>query len=227
MILAAGLLVLVGLGLFLAGVLTGTTAFYWACVAVCVLAAVLLFGARRRIASAEAALPAPRTAAASPPTAPPSGPATTTATVDPPAADEPASATPAGATAVAATADPTAGPTVEAAEPVADPPPTGAHARPGAPASVPVTPQTLADPPIEDVEVTDLLLVVDLKDDVVVVDEHPRYHLAGCRFLAGKTGIPLPLDEARVDGFTPCALCAPDRNLADRERARKAGRAGT
>jgi hypothetical protein len=29
------------------------------------------------------------------------------------------------------------------------------------------------------------------------------------------------MDEARLDGFTPCALCAPDRNLADRERARK------
>jgi hypothetical protein len=80
------------------------------------------------------------------------------------------------------------------------------------------------DPPIEDVEVTDLLLVVDLREEVLVVDEHPRYHLAGCSYLRGRTTIPLPLDEARTDGFSPCALCSPDRHLADRVRARKAGR---
>jgi hypothetical protein len=66
--------------------------------------------------------------------------------------------------------------------------------------------------------------VVDIKHEVLVVDEHPRYHLPGCRFLAGRTTIPLPLDEARVDGFSPCALCTPDRHLADRERARKHSR---
>ena len=80
------------------------------------------------------------------------------------------------------------------------------------------------EPGVEEVEVTDLLLVVDLTDEVLVVDEHPRYHLEGCRFLAGRETFPLPLDEARTDGFTPCALCAPDRHLADRERARKAAR---
>jgi hypothetical protein len=120
--------------------------------------------------------------------------------------------------------EPAGGPTPPAGAPVAEPPSTGAHAATRGPSSVSLTPETLADPPIEDVEVTDLLLIVDLKDEVHVVDEHPRYHLAGCRFLTGRNGIPLPMDEARVDGFTPCALCAPDRNLADRERSRKAGR---
>jgi hypothetical protein len=72
------------------------------------------------------------------------------------------------------------------------------------------------------VEVTDLLMVVDLKDEVLVIDERPRYHLPGCKHLVGHTGIPLPLDEARTDGFTPCAVCAPDRNLAQRARQRKA-----
>jgi hypothetical protein len=81
----------------------------------------------------------------------------------------------------------------------------------------------VGEPPVEEVEVTDLLLVVDLKDEVLVVDEHPRYHLPGCRALAGGEIFPLPLDEARTDGFTPCGLCAPDRNLAERVRARKAG----
>jgi hypothetical protein len=80
----------------------------------------------------------------------------------------------------------------------------------------------LPDPPVEEVEVTDLLMVVDLKDEVLVIDERPRYHLPGCKHLVGHTGIPLPLDEARTDGFTPCAVCAPDRNLAQRARERKA-----
>jgi hypothetical protein len=74
---------------------------------------------------------------------------------------------------------------------------------------------------VEEVEVTDLLLVLDLTDDVLVVDEHPRYHLAGCPHLAGAETIPVALDQARTDGFTPCATCAPDRNLADRERTRR------
>jgi hypothetical protein len=70
--------------------------------------------------------------------------------------------------------------------------------------------------------VTDLLLVVDLRDEVLVVDEHPRYHVDGCPWLAGRTTIPLPVDEARTDGFTPCGQCAPDRHLAQLERARRA-----
>ena len=61
------------------------------------------------------------------------------------------------------------------------------------------------EPPVEEVEVTDLLLVMDLRDEVLVVDEHPRYHLAGCPYLAGRETFPLPIDEARADGFTPCA----------------------
>jgi hypothetical protein len=79
----------------------------------------------------------------------------------------------------------------------------------------------LPDPEVEEVEVTDLLLVVDLKDEVLVVDEHPRYHLAECAWLAGRETIPMPLDEARTDGFTPCAVCSPDRTLAERARAAK------
>jgi hypothetical protein len=54
-----------------------------------------------------------------------------------------------------------------------------------------------------------------------VVDEHPRYHLADCPWLAGRTTIALPVDEARTDGFTPCGLCAPDRGLAEAERRRR------
>jgi hypothetical protein len=95
---------------------------------------------------------------------------------------------------------------------------------PAPPVDTPGSADLADEPPIEEVEVTDLLLVVDLKDDVYVIDEHPRYHLPVCRRLAGQTAIPLPLDEARADGFTPCGICAPDRHIADLARARKAGR---
>ena len=100
----------------------------------------------------------------------------------------------------------------------------GAHA--DVPAHVPPAADGAEDPPVEEVEVTDLLLVVDLHDDVHVVDEHPRYHLEFCPWLAGRSTIPLPVDEARTDGFTPCGVCAPDHGLAERERSRRAARGG-
>jgi hypothetical protein len=98
---------------------------------------------------------------------------------------------------------------------------SGGHGRRAAHGE-PAPAKDLPDPPVEEVEVTDLLLVVDLKDEVYVVDERPRYHLAGCVHLRGHTAIPLPMDEARTDGFTPCAVCAPERNVAEQVRARKA-----
>jgi hypothetical protein len=176
-IVGAALLVLLGLGLFVSGILTGLTVLYWGCVAACVAAAVLLIAARRQIGRRAAAAPATSSA-----------PAKETAPGEPaPAAD--------GAPDEPAPAD--EAPSRKAPE------------------------VDLPDPGVEDVEVTDLLMVVDLKDEVLVVDEHPRYHVAGCRWLAGRETIPLPLDEARTDGFTPCAVCSPDRTLAERARARR------
>jgi hypothetical protein len=200
-ILAAGLLVLAGLTLFVGGILTGMTSLYWGCVAACVVAAVLLYLARRKLG----ATAAPAAGKTRPATASTGSPGTTTtagAPAESAARTDPAATPASGAT--AATAAPLAEP---AAERVAEPPPPA---------------RELPDPPVEDVEVTDLLMVVDLTDEVLVIDEHPRYHLPGCKHLVGRTGIPLPLDEARTDGFTPCAVCAPDRNLAQRARARKA-----
>jgi hypothetical protein len=196
-ILAAGGLVLLGLGLFVAGLLTGATAFYWACVAACVAAALLLFVVRRRLSEA-----APARAGA---------------------AGARAATLPATATAATPGGDAEAAPRSGAGEPavVAEP---VESVEPVAPAEAEAVPEDLPDPSVEEVEVTDLLLVVDLTDEVLVIDEHPRYHLAGCVHLRGRTPIPLPVDEARTDGFTPCAVCEPDRNLAERARARKAGR---
>ena len=92
----------------------------------------------------------------------------------------------------------------------ARPPPTAGPGAAAAQADAAGRPST-GEPPVEEVEVTDLLMVVDLTDEVLVVDEHPRYHLAGCPTWPAPATIPLPLDEARTDGFTPCAVCAPDR----------------
>ena len=202
MILAAGLLVLAGLGLFVGGILTGMTSLYWGCVAACVLAAVLLYLARRKLgttptptAATAAGKAEPAAASTAQTSSAPTSSTTSTAPAEGAGQAEPAATSANGATAA----------------PVAKPPP-------------PV--KDLPDPPVEDVEVTDLLMVVDLTDEVLVIDERPRYHLPGCKHLVGHTGIRLPLDEARTDGFTPCAVCAPDRNLAQRARERKAAGSG-
>jgi hypothetical protein len=205
-ILAAGVLVLLGAGLFVAGIVTDATDLYWSCVVACAAAGVLLVAARVR------------TGQVPPASAPsPSGPSTAGEVTTAPAATPPATA-PATAEAEpespAVPAEP-APPALTEPRAAAEHPPrsagTAAHGGDG-------------DPPVEDVEVTDLLLVMDLHDEVLVVDEHPRYHLAGCRWLRGRATVPLPLDEARRDGFTPCARCTPDRTLAERERGRRAGR---
>ncbi|HEV7189152.1 MAG TPA: hypothetical protein VGN28_14770 [Blastococcus sp.] len=188
MIVAAGLLVLLGLGLFVAGIVTGVTVLYWACVAACVVAAVLLVLVRRQGATPAAATV--REPATGPAATPPTG-----------EAGEPG---PVQATARRETAGAPDAPVPARAE-AADTP----------------TAEETPDPGVEEVEVTDLLVVVDLTDEVLVVDEHPRYHVAECGWLAGRETIPLPLDEARTDGFTPCAVCSPDRTLAERARSRQ------
>ncbi|MGY1752697.1 hypothetical protein [Blastococcus sp. SYSU D01042] len=215
MIVAAGLLVLVGLGLFVAGVLTGVTALYWACVGACVVAAVLLFLARRRMTAATTtASPVAPTVAA------PAAAGVSTSGGRHAGGSTAATATTAATVAVSGNgaAPPAAEPEVGTA--TADPGP--AAAPPAAPAAAPAVPAEAGEPPVEEVEVTDLLLVVDLKDEVLVVDEHPRYHVAGCAHLAGRDTFPLPVDEARTDGFTPCGVCRPDATLAGRVRERRA-----
>ena len=243
-ILAAGLLVLAGLGLFVAGLATGTTDFYWSCVACCAVAAVLLLIVRlrpgQRAAMAEdrpgvrTAEPA-RTAASTSASAPAAtSAAPTTAAGDAGAgagtAEESTGRHSAGATAAAPRDDrrdevatPGAGPAADGEPDVAEPTTPPVVRSPASTGRVD-GPVDGTDPAEEDVEVTDLLLVVDMRDEVLVVDEHPRYHLADCAWLGGRATIPLPVAEARGDGFTPCAVCRPDSHLADLARARKAAR---
>jgi hypothetical protein len=75
------------------------------------------------------------------------------------------------------------------------------------------------EPGEEQTDATDLLVVSDLRFEVRVVDERPRYHLSQCSYLVDKPTLPLPVAEARQLGFTPCARCGPDATLAARHRA--------
>ncbi|HEY2763880.1 MAG TPA: hypothetical protein VGJ13_07680 [Pseudonocardiaceae bacterium] len=76
-----------------------------------------------------------------------------------------------------------------------------------------------ADPAEEDTEPADLLVVLDSSDEVLVVDEQPRYHLARCRWPDPAKTERLPVREARELGFVPCDSCRPDVEIADRHRA--------
>ena len=53
------------------------------------------------------------------------------------------------------------------------------------------------EPPEESRDPSVAALVAQLPDEVVVVDEQPRYHLGECRALAARSVIPLPVQEER------------------------------
>ena len=222
MILVAAFLVLVAVGLLVGGLAQGSATLQWASFAASALAAVLLAVSElRRHRAARADEPAVDEAPDEGPVEPPStaadGAALPAVSAPPPAVE------PAPALAPAVEPAPALAPAVEPVEP-GGPSSGGAHAgADGRPAAGAPLLGSDGEPPVETVEVTDLLLVLDLTDEVLVVDEHPRYHLAGCPHLAGVETIPVPMDEARSDGFTPCGTCTPDRVLAERERARRSG----
>jgi hypothetical protein len=74
----------------------------------------------------------------------------------------------------------------------------------------------------EDTDAADLLVIYELADEVLVVDEQPRYHLARCRWPDHERAERLPVREARQLGFTPCDRCRPDTILARKYRAGRA-----
>lgn len=78
------------------------------------------------------------------------------------------------------------------------------------------------EPAEEPTDAADLLVISGLTADVRVLDERPRYHLAKCAWLGGRSSIGLPVAEARQLGFTPCARCSPDATLAAKHRAGRA-----
>ncbi|WP_414938106.1 hypothetical protein [Amycolatopsis sp. cmx-11-51] len=74
------------------------------------------------------------------------------------------------------------------------------------------------DPGEEKSDPADVAVVSELETEVVVVDEYPRYHVTTCAWLETRDTIPLGIGEARQLGFTPCALCAPDAEIAGQHR---------
>jgi hypothetical protein len=78
----------------------------------------------------------------------------------------------------------------------------------------------------EQTDAADLLVVYELTDEVLVVDEHPRYHLTRCRWPDQAQAERLPVREARELGFTPCDRCRPDTTLARKHRGVRAASTG-
>jgi hypothetical protein len=81
------------------------------------------------------------------------------------------------------------------------------------------------DPGEEQTDAADLLIVSELDDEVVVVDEFPRYHVTECDWLVDRDTIPIGISEARQLGFTPCVRCGPDAQLAREHRHKRNSRA--
>jgi hypothetical protein len=73
------------------------------------------------------------------------------------------------------------------------------------------------DPPDEpSAEVTspsNAARIAMLTSDVLVIDGRPRYHVSGCVHLLGRESEPLPVGEAMELGFSPCGMCEPDSAL--------------
>jgi hypothetical protein len=69
------------------------------------------------------------------------------------------------------------------------------------------------EPVAQQVPAGDAARVARMNNDVLVIDGRPRYHLAGCVHLLGRTSERLPVHEAVELGFTPCGLCEPDSAL--------------
>lgn len=235
-------LVLAAFGLLIAALTTANTLFAWASVAVSVVAAGLLVldwvRGRRRVAEdtpagaseAVSARPEPPFGDETPPLSEsvPNGPVRAEpafqAFSEPEPASEPDWADdepiPAVAerTPEAPAEEPADSPAERRAARAANRPTERRAERPSQPPEK-LAAEEAGEPEEEQTDAADLLVVSDLRDEVRVVDEHPRYHLASCTYLRDKPTLPLPVAEARQLGFTPCVRCGPDATLAARHRA--------
>ena len=120
-------------------------------------------------------------------------------------------------------AEPVAGPVAEGdeaadAKPASEEPEAAATGE-GGEADEPAVPAANGDPAEEKTSPADAEVVAQLDNEVVVVDEHPRYHLTDCEWLGERATIPIAVKEARDLGFSPCGRCTPDAKLAQAHRA--------
>jgi hypothetical protein len=74
------------------------------------------------------------------------------------------------------------------------------------------------EPPPQELSPADAALVARMSDEVLIIDERPRYHWEGCERLRGHRVEPLPVSEAVALGFTPCGRCTPASELLARAR---------
>ena len=206
--------VVVGCAFLVVSFLTENTAWAWACIGACGLAAMVLVvdtvrrgrAPRERVDGAAAASTGLAAADDEPaatiesgsarPVAAPEGAAPTRSI-----AEEPA-------TVANATPDTEATQVLAVSEPALDGPESVAPEVDG------------AEPDEEDVDAADALAVGGLPTEVVVVDEHPRFHLVACPWLRDKPRLTLPVGEAIELGFTGCARCKPSTTLAAQARQR-------
>jgi len=206
LILALGAVV-VGCAFLVVSFLTENTAWAWGCIGACGLAAVVLVVDTIRRGRA------PRTSEPVPAESPPAAETEPVPTVDAGAATEVAPLAGIVSTKRAA-AEQRSNPAAE----------TDAEQTQVLPASAgEATHSPSADdqePDEEDIDAADVLVVGGLATEVLVVDEHPRFHLPSCSWLGGRPTLPLPVSEALELGFTGCARCTPATVLAARSRAR-------
>ncbi|WP_086845969.1 hypothetical protein [Amycolatopsis kentuckyensis] len=183
-------LVLAALGLLVTALITASSLWAWVSIGLSVLAGLILVAdwLRRRRRAA-----APPAAAAAP--------------ADSPAADA-AAAPDAAAASAPQPAEEEQTALIPAAGDLGDP----------ADASAETETNADSDPGVEDTPEEDIAVLADLDDEVVVVDEHPRYHLRTCEWLGPRDTIPIGVGEARQLGFTPCDRCRPDATLVATHR---------
>ncbi|MEV7044124.1 hypothetical protein [Amycolatopsis sp. NPDC051061] len=204
-------LVLAALGLLVSALITASSLWAWVSIGLSVLAGLILVAdwLRRRRRSAPSAEPAPEKSASE--EAVPEEP-----TSEEPVSEEPSTEQP-PAEAEQTVLIPAAG---DLGDP-ADTPEPEAPAEPAAaevPAETQAEPEPGTDPGEEETTAADIAVLADLEDEVVVVDEHPRYHLTTCVWLGTRDTIPIGIGEARQLGFTPCDRCRPDANLVSAHR---------
>lgn len=189
-------LVLAALGLLVTALITATSLWAWVSIGLSVLAGLILIvdwlRRRRRSADRPAEESVPEAAAPSEPAATPVEEEQTVLIpaagelgdpADTPEPELPAEPEPEETTAVVAAVEPETAPIPE------------------------------AEPGEEPTSAADIATVSELDDEVVVVDEFPRYHLSNCGWIGGRDTIPIAVGEARQLGFTPCARCTPDAAL--------------
>lgn len=208
--------VLVGFAFLVVSLVTENSSWAWGCIVACVAAgAVLAVDARRRRQVRSSTTPPPADTG-------PGGAHAVGAGGEDDAAVTQVIAVPDVRDEAPTTVLPLLAPHGVAAEPV----PVAAEPEP-APAAVTATPEPQLAPPVEssaepdeeDADAADALAVAGSAHDVLVVDEHPRFHVDGCTWLAGRTTMSLPAREAVELGFSPCSRCAPSRTLASLARA--------